>query len=311
METKISGIKEETNQFFDYLKFDKGASPHTIESYRSDIDQALEFWKSLQLSSIRQLPPDALEDWLIHLQNHYQPASRQRKISSIRSFLRFSKRHGFGPESPMPDLQIKRRASALPKSLELNAVNDLIESAGKISGSEKESINARNRIALGLLFGCGLRVSELVNLKFSDFDRQRQVFVILGKRNKVRVVPIPTKTLDELNGFLLLHRAKLVEGKKACDFLLVNDHGAKLLRQTVYKWIAESAKTSGLREGVSPHTLRHSYAVQLLKGGADLRAVQELLGHENLETTQIYTKLDMAEVRKNYLKFHPRERSGN
>ncbi len=230
-------------------------------------------------------------------------SSAQRRMSALRSFLKFLKRNNVGPSAPLPSGSGYRRAKRLPKALPANETDALLNAVDPATVS-----GLRDRTLLELLYGAGLRISEAVGLPLSALDLEDGVIRVEGKRQKVRLIPLPTGTLMWLRKYLAAARPELLSrcrGPLPANLILA-DRGRPLLRQNAFKIVAEAAKRAGLAAAPSPHTLRHSYAVHLLKGGADLRAVQELLGHASLATTQIYTELDTAEVRDRYKKAHPR-----
>ena len=167
----------------------------------------------------------------------------------------------------------------------------------------------RDRVILELLYGTGMRISEAVGLELQNIDLEEALVRVEGKRNKVRLIPLPDGTVEWLTRYLSDVRPKLhrINGALATSLLLLTDRGKPMLRQNAFKTVQEAATKAGLKKLPSPHTIRHTYAVHLLRGGADLRAVQELLGHESLETTQIYTQLQIDEIRAHYLKAHPRK----
>jgi integrase/recombinase XerD len=226
-------------------------------------------------------------------------ATAQRRMSSVRSLIKFLKKEGHGPDIDLPTVDGFKRPRTLPKALSceqleaLLAVPDVATPGG-----------LRDRAMMELIYGAGLRVSEAVGLAISEVDFTEGAARLTGKRGKTRWSPLPSITKLWLEKYMLESRPKLQ--KRPSGLLLLSDTGRPLLRQTAYKKLELFARRAGIEKGVSPHTLRHTYAVHLLKGGADLRAVQELLGHESIATTQIYTQLDLREVQKKYLAAHPR-----
>lgn len=217
--------------------------------------------------------------------------------------LKFLKRNQAGPEAPLPSTSGFRRAKRLPKALGRSETDALLEA---VDPSEVGGL--RDRTLLELLYGGGLRISEAVGLPVSAIDLDEGLIRVEGKRQKVRLIPLPAGTVVWLRKYLANARPVLLaqcKGPLPANLILA-DRGRPLLRQNAFKVVQDAAKRAGLSVTPSPHTLRHTYAVHLLKGGADLRAVQELLGHASLATTQIYTELDTAEVGDRYRKAHPR-----
>jgi integrase/recombinase XerD len=217
--------------------------------------------------------------------------------------LKFLKRNGAGPAGALPDTAGFKRAKVLPKALSAGDTEKLLEAVDAATPS-----GLRDRTLLELLYGCGLRIGEAVDLPLADLHVGEGMIRVEGKRGKVRMVPVPEGTLDWVRRYLESARPTLLKACKGrlSGTLILADRGKPMLRQNAFKVIQSAARRAGLQTAPSPHTLRHTYAVHLLKGGADLRAVQELLGHASLETTQIYTHLDLDAVRQRYRKAHPR-----
>lgn len=297
METQ-NPLTEAIAEFLDHLKFQRGASEHTVQAYRRDLVQATSYFAAKGLDRWSELEPP--------LVTHYQtslgplaPSSAQRKMSALRSFLKHLKRQKVGPAMDLPDTGGFRKAKHLPKSLTLEQVDALMDAPdlSKPSG-------LRDRAILELLYGAGLRISEAVDLTLSELDLENEALRVTGKRGKTRWIPVPLATSKWLQKYLAEARPGLLRRPMAEVF--VSDRGLKLRRTTVGLKLEAYARRADLPPGVSPHSLRHSYAVHLLKGGADLRSVQELLGHESITTTQVYTQLDLEEVKRKYKAAHPR-----
>lgn len=287
--------------FLDHLVVERGASEHTLLAYRRDLDIAMAFFK--ELTAWEGLTAAAVADYEASLGPPVAQSTAMRRLSGFRSFLRFLKRNGSGPPGPLPDSPGFRRARRLPKALSLDDLSALLEA---VDPSTVQGM--RDRTLLELLYGAGLRISEAVGLRVADVTLDEELIRVEGKRGKARIVPLPAKTVVWMRRYLEVARPILVRATvgKISGNLILNDHGRPLLRQNAFKVVQAAAKRAGIEKMPSPHTLRHSYAVHLLKGGADLRAVQELLGHASLETTQIYTELDLDSVRERYRKAHPR-----
>lgn len=227
------------------------------------------------------------------------PTSRRRKVSSLRALLKWLKRRGQGPAAELPSAAEIRLPQRLPKALTFEDLTRLLETADLSQPS-----GVRDRCLMELLYGTGLRVSEAVGLRMEEIDLERAAFRVTGKRGKTRVVPLPQHTAPWIERYLQEGRPKLLAKPVAQVF--VGERGRPLSRQSAYHVLEQARRAAGIRTPVSPHTLRHTYAVHLVQGGADLRAVQELLGHASIATTQIYTQLDLATVRANYDQAHPR-----
>jgi integrase/recombinase XerD len=299
MEAKGTSLEDRLDLFLSYLSVDRAASRHTVAAYANDLALASAYFKKLGLSDWSEIRPSHL----LLFQNTLGPptavSTAQRRMSSVRSLLKFLKKEGIGPDADLPSLSGFKRPKVLPKALSLGQLDALLSvpNTGTPSG-------LRDRTLMELIYGAGLRVSEAVGLAVADIDLQESAARITGKRGKTRWIPIPTVTGQWVEHYLEIGRPKLVT--RASGLLLISDTGKPMLRQTAYKKLEDFSSKAGIQQGVSPHTLRHTYAVHLLKGGADLRAVQELLGHESIATTQVYTQLDLAEVQRKYSAAHPR-----
>lgn len=297
METQ-NALIEPVEAFLDHLRFQRGASEHTVQAYRRDLGQAMAFLLKLGVNDWEDLATPVVSRYQTSL-GKLAPSSAQRKMSALRSFLKHLKRRHLGPAMELPDTGGFRKAKHLPKSLTLEQI-DALMAAPDLS----EAQGLRDRAVLELLYGAGLRISEAVDLTMSELDLENEALRVTGKRGKTRWIPIPLATSKWVIRYLDEARPKLLRRPMAEVF--VSDRGLKLRRTTVGLKLEEYARRAGLPAGVSPHSLRHSYAVHLLKGGADLRSVQELLGHESIATTQVYTHLDLEEVKRKYKSAHPR-----
>ncbi len=283
----------------DYLAVDRGASRHTVASYARDLIQAHEFFRSHGAADWSQVDAVAVSRYQAWLGERVVASTAQRKMSALRSFLKFLKRERAGFDGDLPSTGGYKRPKRLPKALDSGALEALL---GGIDAARPDGL--RDRAMFETIYGCGLRVSECVGLNVGDWDPQGGVLRVLGKRSKTRVVPVPRGTAEWIGRYLSAARPLLV--RRPTEALFVSARGRRLCRQTVYDRLEHWAQACGLSGKIGPHVLRHTYAVHLLKGGADLRSVQELLGHESIATTQVYTQLDLEEVRRKYLRAHPR-----
>lgn len=272
-------------------------------AYRRDLNLAAAYLASTGLSSWSSLTALDQSRYEATLGPPLSRATAQRRVSSLRSFLKFLKRNQAGPEAPLPSTGGFRRPKRLPKALATDETQAMLAAV-----DPTDAKRLRDRTLLELLYGAGLRISEAVGLPVADVDLEEEIIRVEGKRQKVRLVPLPRETAAWVRLYLENARPALLANCRGAlpANLILADRGRPLLRQNAFKIVQDAAARAGLSVTPSPHTLRHSYAVHLLKGGADLRAVQELLGHASLATTQIYTELDTAEVRERYRKAHPR-----
>jgi integrase/recombinase XerD len=299
MEAEGEELEEEIEWFLDHMRVERGASAHTQEAYANDLAQTSAFLYARGLRDWKELSVDDLLAFESSLGVGISRPTAQRRMSSLRSFLKFLKRNQMGPPTDLPSTGGFRKPKTLPKALSIEKMEAMLELADPSRPS-----GLRDRALMELVYGAGLRISEAVGLELSNLDLEQRTVRILGKRGKTRVVPFATETADWLARYISEARSKLAKGPTGLLFL--SDHGKRLLRQTMYARLGRYARLAGLPEGTSPHTLRHTYAVHMLRGGADLRVVQELLGHESIATTQVYTQLDIDEVRAKYRSAHPR-----
>ena len=283
-----------------YLKLQRGYSPNTLDAYIRDLLKLINYLDAVdkdvldvELSDLQHFAA-SLHDIGIHAR------SQCRILSGVRSFFRFLELEGYRDDDPSELLESPVLGEHLPEVLSAEEV-DMLEGAIDLSKWEGQ----RNRAIIEVLFSCGLRVSELVNLKLSDLFTQEQYVRILGKGSKERLVPISPRAVKELDYWFMDRREmKIKPGEE--DFVFLNRRGARLTRVMILIMIKETAVAAGIQKTISPHTLRHSFATALLEGGADLRAIQAMLGHESIGTTEIYTHIDMSTLREQILNHHPR-----
>jgi integrase/recombinase XerD len=299
MEAERSSLIDPVEDFLDALSVERGASAHTISAYRNDLTQAIVFFKKSGLRQWNGLEPAQLMRYEATLGAPLARTTAQRRLSSLRSFLKFLKKEGRGPDGELPSTGGFRKAKSLPKALSFEQIASLLNS---VDLGTPEGL--RDRALFELVYGAGLRISEALTMPMEWLDLNDEAVRVTGKRGKTRVVPLPPETARWVKRYIEEARPQLL--KKPSALLILSDRGLTLMRQTAYKRLATLCQKAGLPKGIGPHTLRHSYAVHLLKGGADLRAVQELLGHESIATTQVYTQLDMGEVQRKYRNAHPR-----
>ena len=300
MEAQSHPLGEEIEWFLDHLRVEKGASEHTIQAYHLDLEVAAKFFHSRGVTAWTDIQPTNLLGYETFLGPGIARTTAQRRISALRSLLKFLKKNNVGPTADLPSTGGFRKAKTLPKALRLEQMVSLL---GLPDLTKPNGI--RDRALMELIYGAGLRVSEAVELEMGNLDFEGRTVQVLGKRGKVRRTPLPHETALWMERYLASGRPNLV--KRASARVFISDKGHNLLRQTAYDILEKYAARAGLPDGTSPHTLRHTYAVHLLKGGADLRAVQELLGHASIATTQVYTQLDMEQVRLKYKSAHPRD----
>ena len=291
--------------FLGYLELERGLSRNTLEAYRSDLLQYGEFLAGRGLDPIAVEHADlaAFISELAEGANGRRPvaaATLQRKIACLRSFYRHLRRDQVIERDPTAELRGPRRSKRLPKVLSRDEVRHLIEQP---TGTSPAAV--RDRALLETMYACGLRASEAVELELSELDLEAGILRARGKGSKERIIPIGTKAIVALRAYVEHARPRLV-GIRDERHLFVNLRGAGLSRQGLYKIIQRHARTAGLEARMSPHTLRHTFATHLLAGGCDLRSLQEMLGHADIGTTQIYTHLSTERLRDVYFEAHPR-----
>lgn len=283
-----------------YLKLERNYSPNTIEAYVHDLDYLINFIKGEGLA-IADVRLSHLETFAATIHEFGVSATSQARIlCGVRSFSRFLVLDGVLADDPAELLESPAVGEHLPEVLTTEEV-DRMEASIDLSKWEGQ----RNRAIIEVLFSCGLRVSELVNLRFSDVSLNDKFLRIVGKGSKERLVPISDAALREIQLWLFdRNLMKVKPGEQ--EYVFLNRRGAHLTRTMILIMIKRTAEEAGITKTVSPHTLRHSFATALLKGGANLRAIQEMLGHENIKTTQIYTHIDITTLRDEILNHHPR-----
>lgn len=282
-----------------YLRLERGLSSHSVEAYEQDLDKLKQYCDQYHLDIV-QLQLSDLEQFVYEQFNEQSnPRSQARILSGIRSFYRFLLYKNYIEQDPSELLAQPRWELHLPEVLTLEEIDAMI---AQIDLSSNEG--HRNRAIVEMLYGSGLRVSELTELKLSNIYLEEEYMLILGKGSKQRYVPI---SAEAKKWFLywLEERAHWPIDSKATDYAFVNRYGRPLTRAMVFTIIKTLAAAAGVHKVVSPHTLRHSFATHLLQNGADLRIIQQLLGHEDLATTEIYTHVDVQDLRKAILTYHP------
>jgi len=282
-----------------FLKLEKSLSENSVSSYLSDIDKLVKFIGSENL--LTEIRSYQLEDFFSNLHDAgIHPRSQARILSGIRSFYNFLIISGAIPDDPTLKIDNPKLGLHLPEVLSLQEV-DAIISGVDLSVTEGH----RNKAMLETMYSCGLRVSELVDLKISHCYFKDEYILVEGKGSKQRLVPISGKAIREIE-FWMQNRSLLDVKKGNEDFVFLNRYGRKLTRSMVFRIVKLQAGVAGISKKISPHTFRHSFATHLLEGGANLRVIQQMLGHESIQTTEIYTHMDKTYLREQVLSFHPR-----
>jgi len=286
-----------------YLKLERSLSGNTVDAYLEDVSKLLDYFAEIK-TGYQSVSLEHLQDFLVELcKLGIGSRSQARIISGIKSFYKFLLLEEILKEDPTELLEAPKIGQKLPEVLSLDEIEAILSS---IDLSTPQG--HRNRAMLEVLYSCGLRVSELTNLLISNLYLKDEFLSVIGKGSKQRLVPMSPASVREIH-FWMQDREKLDIKKGNEDFLFLNRRGTKLSRIMVFNIIKEQAEIAGITKNISPHTFRHSFATHLLEGGANLRAIQEMLGHESILTTEIYTHMDMNLLRSEIIRFHPRNMS--
>ena len=287
------------SDFSNFLLLERGLSGNTLESYHTDVIHLLEFLEERELS-LTDVDTDALHQFLCTLRDlGISPRSQARMLSGIRAFFRFLRLEGYTDTDPCELLEAPRFGRTLPDILSVEDIDSMI--AALDPGKDE---TPRNHAIIETLYGSGLRVSELVELRMSRVNLDEGYVIITGKGNKQRLVPLSPESIRLIREYLPI-RERLKIKPDSSDILFLNRRGGMMTRVMVFYVIRDSAAAAGIIKRVSPHTLRHSFATHLLEGGANLRAIQEILGHESISTTEIYIHLDRSRLRSELMEHHP------
>lgn len=289
-------------EYHTYLKLERGLSDNSVTAYELDFKRLKTYMEAHQINVVRATFDD-LQAFVFETFKEIKSAKTQaRLLSSIHSFYRFLLYHRYIEQDPSELLEMPRVEKHLPEVLSLEEIDAMI---AQIDMSKPEG--HRNRAIIEMLYGSGLRVSELTELRLSHIYRQEGYMRILGKGSKQRLVPI-SPVADEQFGYWLQDRSQLDIKPEYADIAFLNHYGRQLTRAMIFTIVKRLAEAAGIRKTISPHTLRHSFATHLLQNGADLRIIQQLLGHESIVTTEIYTHVNIQDLREAVLKYHPENR---
>jgi integrase/recombinase XerD len=300
-------LKQGIDSFLTYLKVEKGFSENTVAAYRNDLSQLADFARTEaarkgEQASWADFDRQRILSYLLQLQEkRYAETTRARKIAAARSFFKFLVSEGIVKKDPTENMESLNVGRSLPRPISVDQVRALLDQPARQSTPEAR----RDSAMLQLLYASGMRVSELVSLNVSDVNTTDGDVRCLGKGNKERIIPIHAKAAGIVQDYILEGRPRL-RRRDSEQALFLNRRGERLTRQGFWQILKEYARAAGIDAEVTPHTLRHSFATHMLNRGADLRAVQELLGHANISTTQVYTHLTTEHVRRAYEKSHPR-----
>ena len=285
--------------FSTYLRIERSLSTNTIESYSNDLNKLSDFLTPKSISATKVRLND-LKDFISSVSEILSETSQSRIISAIKSFYKFLLIENLIQSDPSENLVSPKTGRKLPNVLTIEEINLIINSV------ESNNLGIRNKAIIEIIYGCGLRVSELTNLLLSNLFLKQGYIKIVGKGNKERLSPIGSLATDSLNDFLTNVRPGLKINNKFSDHVFINNRGTSLSRSMIFKMIKKYTLKANINKDISPHSLRHSFATHLVEGGANLRAVQEILGHSSITTTEIYTHLDSDYLRSNLVEYHPR-----
>lgn len=292
----------EIREYIAYLSIERGSSPLTVSAYERDLRSYAEFLESQGVASLSRIDRDAVLAYEAELVGSgLAPATIERRVSAIKGFHRFLVREGISAKNPTDSLRLPKVPDTLPDVLSVEQVDRMLSQP-----FDDDAAGLRNRAILEVLYGCGLRVSELTGLDSGGLLLDEGFLRVVGKGSKERVAPIAGAAADALRDYLERGRPELAKPyAKPTSAVFLNARGGRLTRQSVHAIVARAGLSIGV-ENLHPHTLRHSFATHLLSGGADLRVIQEMLGHSDISTTQIYTHVDRAHIHDEYISAHPR-----
>lgn len=294
-------LEEILECFLDYLTIERGLAQNTIISYRYDLIKYINFLKKNNISSFNQTKKDLVNNYFVYLRKkNLEINSISRNLVAVKMLYRFLLTEGFIKEDITGLIEFPRMSKKLPHVLSLREINLLLDKA-----NFKSNLGLRDQAILELLYATGMRVSELIYLKIDDINMENRMLKCLGKGSKERIIPFGSKADESLGLYLDKVRQKLVKNPNE-DILFLNSRGERLSRQGIFYLVKKYVRKAGIEKKVTPHTLRHTLATHLLENGADLRSVQEMLGHSDISTTQIYTHVSRKWVSEEYYRAFPR-----
>jgi integrase/recombinase XerD len=304
----VSGVQRALRTYLDHLVVERGLADNTLKSYRRDLRRYAGFLLAAGLTELDQVSEATVTEFLMALREgdaDHPPLSASsagRTVVAVRGFHKFAVRDGLAVNDPSSGVRPPTPAKRLPKALSIGDVEAILDAAGAAG----TALSARDRALLEMLYGTGARISEAVGLDLDDVDLEDGTVLLRGKGSKERIVPVGNYARDAVASYVAGARVDLSAAGKGTPALFLNARGGRLSRQSAWTVIVRAADRAGVTAEVSPHTLRHSFATHLLEGGADVRVVQELLGHASVTTTQIYTLVTVDSLREVYAAAHPR-----
>lgn len=287
-------MNKNLENYRNYLKYERAYSDNTVGAYMNDLNKYEEFLKK----DILESDTEDLEKYLKYIKN-LESTTVAHKITSIKSYFNYNIKRGIVSVNPADKVSRPKLTKHLPEYLTEEEVGKLLDV------DVKSPYDYRNKTILELLYSSGIRISELVNIKTPNYDSEECLIRIMGKGSKERIVPLGDYAVNIMNDYMNNYRPLI--NKKHTDYVFINNRGDKISRQFIFKVIKKEALKKGIKKDISPHTLRHTFATHLLKNGADLRIIQELLGHENISTTQIYTHVTNNKLKSDYETYFPKD----
>jgi integrase/recombinase XerD len=289
-------------EYLTILKLEKNLAGNTTASYKNDITSFLKFLDEYKITDPSEIKSIHINDFFNSLKDTgLASSSAARYFSSLKGFFNFLFMNRYLVINPMEKISSPKLQKNLPAVLSIGEIDEILAQP-----DTNDKLGLRDRAFLELFYACGLRVSELISMKLSSLYFSEEVIRVFGKGSKERIVPIGSSAIRWIEKYIKESRPRLIKGLKSENYLFLNNRGTKLSRMGIWKIIIKYAEEAGIKKEVHPHTFRHSFATHLLEGGADLRAVQEMLGHADISTTQIYTHVDREYIKQEHKQFHPR-----
>jgi integrase/recombinase XerD len=289
-------------EYLSSLELERNLSVNTIKSYQNDLAALIRFLENKKVKDPADINSRHLKSFFKILNKlGLSGRSSARYYSSVKGFFKYLSASGYLKNNPMDKLSAPKVSKGLPVVLNINEVEKILDSP-----DDSTKLGLRDKALLETFYACGLRVSEIINLKLADLFLNEEIIRVIGKGSKERLVPIGTSAIKWIEEYLSKSRPLLVKKVKSENILFLNIRGTKLSRMGIWKIVNQNTEAAGIKKEVHPHTFRHSFATHLLEGGADLRAVQEMLGHADISTTQIYTHLDREYIKQIHRDYHPR-----
>ena len=289
-------------EYLAHLKLEKNLSINTVSSYKNDLNSFISFLKNYSIDDPSAISSDHISSYFKTLkQLGLSGSSSARYFSSLKGFFLYLIKNKYLLKNPIDKISAPRISKKLPGVLEINEVEKILAAP-----NVEDKFGLRDKAILELFYACGTRVSELINLKVSDLYFNDEIIRVFGKGSKERLIPIGSSAINWISQYLKKSRPLLMKKLKSENYLFLNSRSSKISRMGVWKIVDRYVKAAGITKDVHPHTFRHSFATHLLEGGADLRAVQEMLGHADISTTQIYTHIDRDYIKQIHKQYHPR-----